>query len=65
MNLEKYILNLLKIRPRSKKEIVDKVLQRGQVKEQADEVIATYRQWFNMQIAEEQEGWVLLAGTKI
>lgn len=41
-----------------------RIILSGILKEQADEVIATYRQWFNMQIAEEQEGWVLLAGTK-
>lgn len=37
----------------------------GILKEQADEVIATYQQGFKMQVEEEQEGWVLLTGVKI
>jgi len=36
----------------------------GILKEQAEEVRDTYRQWFNMSIAGEQEGWVLLTGSK-
>lgn len=36
----------------------------GILKEQAEEVIDTYRQWFNMSIGGEQEGWVLLTGSK-
>lgn len=37
----------------------------GILKEQATEVMATYQQCFNMQVEEEQEGWVLLTGTKL
>lgn len=37
----------------------------GILKEQANEVMAAYQQWFNMQIAREEEGWVLLTGTKV
>ena len=37
----------------------------GILKEQAQEVMDIYQQWFNMQIAREEEGWVLLTGTKI
>ena len=36
----------------------------GILKEQAEEVRSTYQQWFNMSIAGEQEGWVLLTGRK-
>ncbi|QOJ22813.1 MAG: 50S ribosomal protein L11 methyltransferase [Gammaproteobacteria bacterium] len=36
----------------------------GILKEQAEEVCATYQQWFDMRIAGEQEGWVLLTGIK-
>ncbi len=36
----------------------------GILSEQAEEVMRAYRQWFSMGIAEEQSGWVLLAGTK-
>jgi len=36
----------------------------GILKEQAGEVRNTYQQWFNMNIAGEQEGWVLLSGVK-
>jgi ribosomal protein L11 methyltransferase len=36
----------------------------GILKEQAEEVRNTYQQWFNMNIAGEQEGWVLLSGVK-
>lgn len=36
----------------------------GILKEQAAEVRNVYHQWFAMHIASEQEGWVLLAGTK-
>ncbi len=42
-----------------------RIILSGILKEQADEVISTYRQWIELQIAEEQEGWVLLSGTKI
>lgn len=37
----------------------------GILKEQATEVVSVYEQWFNMQIAGEEEGWILLTGTKI
>lgn len=37
----------------------------GILKEQANEVLDIYQQWFNMQIAREEEGWVLLTGSKI
>lgn len=36
----------------------------GILVEQAEEVKQTYRQWFKMHIAGEQEGWALLTGTK-
>ena len=36
----------------------------GILKEQAEEVKAVYQQWFDMRIAREQEGWVLLTGIK-
>ncbi|MBV6449064.1 50S ribosomal protein L11 methyltransferase [Nitrosomonas sp.] len=36
----------------------------GILKEQAEEVRDTYQQWFDMTIAGEQEGWVLLTGSK-
>ncbi len=41
------------------------IILSGILKEQAEEVIATYRQWIELQVAEEQEGWVLLSGAKI
>ncbi|MEP7072759.1 MAG: 50S ribosomal protein L11 methyltransferase, partial [Nitrosospira sp.] len=36
----------------------------GILEEQAEEVQQVYRQWFKMNIARVQEGWVLLTGTK-
>lgn len=36
----------------------------GILEEQASEVINTYRQWFEMDIADKKEGWILLAGIK-
>ena len=36
----------------------------GILKEQATEVETIYRQWFEMHTGKEQEGWVLLTGTK-
>lgn len=36
----------------------------GILKEQAEEVRNIYQQWFDMRIANEQEGWVLLTGIK-
>ncbi|MDV6345574.1 MULTISPECIES: 50S ribosomal protein L11 methyltransferase [unclassified Nitrosomonas] len=36
----------------------------GILKEQAGEVIDTYRQWFEMDIADKKEDWVLLTGIK-
>lgn len=42
-----------------------RIILSGILKAQADEVIATYQQWFEVQIAQEQEGWVLLSGAKI
>ncbi len=36
----------------------------GILKDQAEEVACTYRQWVEMHIAGEQEGWVLLTGTR-
>lgn len=36
----------------------------GILKEQAKEVMDTYLQWFNLEIAREEEGWVLLTGIK-
>ncbi|MDO8437006.1 MAG: 50S ribosomal protein L11 methyltransferase [Nitrosomonadaceae bacterium] len=36
----------------------------GILRDQAEEVACIYRQWFEMRIAGEQEGWVLLTGTR-
>ena len=36
----------------------------GILKEQAADVANVYRQWFEMHTGREQEGWVLLTGTK-
>ena len=36
----------------------------GILRDQAEEVERTYRQWFEMRIAGEREGWVLLTGTR-
>lgn len=36
----------------------------GILRDQAEEVERIYRQWFEMRIAVEQEGWVLLTGTR-
>ena len=36
----------------------------GILEEQAGEVIATYRKWFDMDITDKKEGWVLLTGIK-
>lgn len=36
----------------------------GILKEQAEEVRNIYQRWFDMRIAKEQEGWVLLTGIK-
>jgi ribosomal protein L11 methyltransferase len=36
----------------------------GILEEQANQVIDTYRQWFEIDIASRKEGWVLLAGIK-
>jgi ribosomal protein L11 methyltransferase len=36
----------------------------GILTEQAREVMSTYQKWFNMQIARNKEGWVLLTGAK-
>lgn len=36
----------------------------GILRDQAKEVASIYRQWFEMRIAGEQEGWVLLTGTR-
>lgn len=36
----------------------------GVLKEQAEEVKNTYRQWFDVHTSNGQEGWVLLTGTK-
>ena len=41
-----------------------RIVLSGILQEQAQEVATLYRQWFDMQIAEAQEGWVLLIGTK-
>lgn len=37
----------------------------GILNEQAKDVMDIYQHWFKMQIAREEEGWVLLTGTKI
>lgn len=36
----------------------------GILRDQAEEVEEVYRQWFEMRIAEEREGWVLLTGVR-
>jgi ribosomal protein L11 methyltransferase len=36
----------------------------GILRDQAEEVARIYRQWFEMRIAGEREGWVLLTGTR-
>jgi ribosomal protein L11 methyltransferase len=36
----------------------------GILEEQAGDVMDTYRQWFDMQVGSDQEGWVLLSGTR-
>lgn len=36
----------------------------GILRDQAEEVACIYQQWFEMRIAGEQEGWVLLTGTR-
>jgi ribosomal protein L11 methyltransferase len=36
----------------------------GILEEQAEEVIEAYRQWFDMKVANDQEGWVLLEGAR-
>ncbi len=36
----------------------------GILKEQANEVMDTYQQWFSLQVDREEEGWVLLTGIK-
>ncbi len=36
----------------------------GILKEQADEVCQCYRQWFDIDIVDQKDDWVLLAGTK-
>lgn len=40
------------------------VVLSGILTEQADEVREAYRAWFDMNVIEHEEGWVLLAGTK-
>jgi ribosomal protein L11 methyltransferase len=41
-----------------------RIVLSGVLREQAEEVMMTYQQWFNMQISGEQDGWVLLTGGK-
>ena len=41
-----------------------RIVLSGVLQEQAQEVVQAYQQWFNMQISGEQEGWVLLTGSK-
>jgi len=41
-----------------------RVVLSGILQEQAREVLSVYQQWFDMQVADEQAGWVLLTGTK-
>ncbi len=41
-----------------------RIVLSGILKEQAEEVERTYQQWFEMRIAGEQGGWVLLTGTR-
>ncbi len=36
----------------------------GILQEQAEDVRSVYQQWFDMRIANVQEGWVLLTGIK-
>ena len=41
-----------------------RIVLSGVLKEQSEDVMNTYQQWFNMQISGEQEGWVILTGNK-
>ena len=41
-----------------------RVVLSGILVPQADDVSAAYRPWFNLQLAEREDGWVLLAGVK-
>lgn len=41
-----------------------RVVLSGVLAEQADEVCETYRPWFEMEMAEHEDGWVLLSGMK-
>jgi ribosomal protein L11 methyltransferase len=36
----------------------------GILEEQAEAVMKAYRQWFDMKVVNDHEGWVLLAGTR-
>lgn len=42
-----------------------RIILSGILKEQADEVIAIYNQWFRIKVVEEEDGWVLLSGVKL
>jgi ribosomal protein L11 methyltransferase len=41
-----------------------RVVLSGVLEEQSDEVSESYRPWFDMDIAEHEDGWVLLSGVK-
>jgi len=41
-----------------------RIVLSGILQEQAQEVATIYQQWFDMQTADEQDGWVLLTGIK-
>jgi len=42
-----------------------RIILSGILETQADEVIATYRPWFDMSLSGSQEGWALLEGVRI
>ncbi|MBU0592171.1 MAG: 50S ribosomal protein L11 methyltransferase [Gammaproteobacteria bacterium] len=41
-----------------------RIVLSGILSHQADDVLAVYRSWFDIDIADESEGWVCLAGTR-
>jgi ribosomal protein L11 methyltransferase len=41
-----------------------KVVLSGILQDQADDVNAAYREWFDIKVTAQQDGWVLLAGVK-
>ncbi len=41
-----------------------RILLSGLLSQQADEIISTYRQWFDMDAPGEREGWISISGTR-